>query len=252
MRVAWREDRRDGRRHDDSGILVACDVRAGAWRCSATPCDRAVRHTCSSSTWRRHRSAAVRGRVRSRARGRAVLGSWHVRRDPDIRWRRATSDLPRWPHRQVALLMRAAAVVKPGGRLSTPRARASPKRTRASSTPFSSQCRRFDLVDLRRSRRRSCSRCSTTAGMLRTLPFAHGLEAFFAAALVRRGTRPATMRHGVMAIHSMRLRDARLERRQVVRCSSARSARRSSSSSAFPCAWRCARARSQVPQSRRP
>ncbi len=39
-----------------------------------------------------------------------------VRRDPDIRWRRTSEDLPRLPRRSASCLSRAAGLVRPGGR----------------------------------------------------------------------------------------------------------------------------------------
>jgi 16S rRNA C967 or C1407 C5-methylase (RsmB/RsmF family) len=44
----------------------------------------------------------------------------------------------------------------------------------------------FQLVDLRREGRADLVPVVDDRGMLRTMPFAHGLEAFFAAALQRR------------------------------------------------------------------
>ena len=52
-----------------------------------------------------------------------------VRRDPDIKWRREESDLAGLASRQLGLLARAARSSGPAGGSSTPRARASPKRT---------------------------------------------------------------------------------------------------------------------------
>jgi len=43
----------------------------------------------------------------------------------------------------------------------------------------------FRLLDLRRDGRAEIAPVLDNRGMLRTLPFAHGLEAFFAAALQR-------------------------------------------------------------------
>lgn len=40
-----------------------------------------------------------------------------LRRDPDIKWRRTAEDLPRFAARQVDLVQRAAAALRPGGRL---------------------------------------------------------------------------------------------------------------------------------------
>ena len=40
-----------------------------------------------------------------------------LRRDPDIKWRRTAADLDRFAERQLDLVRRAAAAVRPGGRL---------------------------------------------------------------------------------------------------------------------------------------
>ena len=47
----------------------------------------------------------------------------------------------------------------------------------------------FHLVDLRRDGRAELAPVLDERGMLRTLPFVHGLEAFFAAALQRDSVR---------------------------------------------------------------
>ena len=51
---------------------------------------------------------------------------------------------------------------------------------------FLSTHQNFALVDLRRELTPALRPLVDENGMLRTLPFAHGLEAFFAAAIVRR------------------------------------------------------------------
>lgn len=107
-----------------------------------------------------------------------------IRRDPDIRWRRSEDDLAPLAARQLDLLDRAAAVVAPGGRLVYATCSSEPDENEVVVERFLAARSSFRLVDLR----------GTVAlprplvdsrGMLRTLPFAHGLEAFFAAALVR-------------------------------------------------------------------
>jgi 16S rRNA (cytosine967-C5)-methyltransferase len=106
-----------------------------------------------------------------------------LRRDPDIKWRRTGDDeLARLARTQVAMLIEAARVVRPGGRLVYATCSSEPEeneevvaRFLAGSPEFASGRVSRDLpaevVDGR--------------GDLRTDPARHGLEAFFAAVLVK-------------------------------------------------------------------
>jgi 16S rRNA (cytosine967-C5)-methyltransferase len=108
-----------------------------------------------------------------------------VRRDPDIRWRRRESDLETLAREQLTLLTRAASVLKPGGRLVYATCSSEPEENEGVVDAFLAQRDDFRLVDLRADHDNTLARLIDERGMLRTLPFAHGLEAFFAAALVR-------------------------------------------------------------------
>lgn len=108
-----------------------------------------------------------------------------VRRDPDIRWRRVEDDLVSFSERQLELLRRAATVLNPGGRLVYATCSSEPDENEAVVERFLADEAAFDLVDLRGTSP-LLDPFINRSGMLRTLPFAHGLEAFFAAALVRR------------------------------------------------------------------
>ena len=91
-----------------------------------------------------------------------------VRRDPDIRWRRSSEDLPRFAAAQTALLSRAADLVKPGGQLLY---------STCSSEPEENE----DLVD-------GFLKARSDFALERshqTLPFRDQLEAFFGAVLRR-------------------------------------------------------------------
>jgi 16S rRNA (cytosine967-C5)-methyltransferase len=105
-----------------------------------------------------------------------------VRRDPDIKWRRQESDLAALAEGQVALLARAATVVKPGGRLVYATCSSEPEENERVIDAFLSRHRDFARADLH-----DVAALPTETidphGMMRTLPFAHRLEAFFAAAL---------------------------------------------------------------------
>jgi 16S rRNA (cytosine967-C5)-methyltransferase len=108
-----------------------------------------------------------------------------VRRDPDIRWRRSESDLREFSDRQVELLRRAAAALATGGRLVYATCSSEPEENESVIERFLREEPVFALADLR-GESPLLDPCTDANGMLHTLPFAHGLEAFFAAALVRR------------------------------------------------------------------
>jgi 16S rRNA (cytosine967-C5)-methyltransferase len=112
-----------------------------------------------------------------------------VRRDPDIKWRRHLHDLPALADRQLTLLQRAATVVQPGGRLVYATCSSEPEENEMIVDRFLAAEAGFRLVDLRRDSRAELAPVLDERGMLRTLPFVHGLEAFFAAALQRDSVR---------------------------------------------------------------
>jgi 16S rRNA (cytosine967-C5)-methyltransferase len=91
-----------------------------------------------------------------------------VRRDPDIRWRRSPEDLSRFASGQGALLVRAARLVKAGGRLVYATCSSEPEENDDVVGGFVTGRDDF-LMEQRH----------------QTLPFADGLEAFFAAVLRR-------------------------------------------------------------------
>lgn len=91
-----------------------------------------------------------------------------VRRDPDIKWRRAPGDLDRFAVGQRALLARAAGLVTPGGTLVYATCSSEPEENDDVVTAFLAERSDFSL------HRRH-----------QTLPFCDGLEAFFGAVLRR-------------------------------------------------------------------
>jgi 16S rRNA (cytosine967-C5)-methyltransferase len=93
-----------------------------------------------------------------------------IRRDPDIRWRRAPSDFAGFAATQREILANAAAVVRPGGRIIYSTCSSEPEENEAVVVAFLDAHPRFEL-----------------ARELRTLPYRDGLEAFYAAALVNTG-----------------------------------------------------------------
>jgi 16S rRNA (cytosine967-C5)-methyltransferase len=108
-----------------------------------------------------------------------------IRRDPDIRWRRHEDELGTLASRQLDLVKRAAAVLAPGGRLVYATCSSEPEENEGVVDRFLREERTFSLADLR-GVSPILDSFIDDRGMMRTLPFAHGLEAFFAAALERR------------------------------------------------------------------
>jgi 16S rRNA (cytosine967-C5)-methyltransferase len=108
-----------------------------------------------------------------------------VRRDPDIKWRRREGDLAGLAARQSSLLQRAARAVGPRGRLVYATCSSEPEENEMVVDAFLAAEPAFRLIDLRVSGPPALVRVLDERGLLRTLPFAHGLEAFFAAAMER-------------------------------------------------------------------
>jgi len=107
-----------------------------------------------------------------------------IRRDPDIRWRRHDGDLAVLADAQIELLDRAAATVVRGGRLVYATCSSEPEENEQVVHRFLERHGEFTLSPA--AARPALARFIDERGLFRTLPFAHGLEAFFAAVLVRR------------------------------------------------------------------
>ena len=107
-----------------------------------------------------------------------------LRRDPDVRWRRSADDLAAFAATQLEMLRRAAEAVRPGGRLIYATCSSEPEENEQVVARFLERCPRFvpavpDTVP-------AVARVLDRNGHLRTLPFRHGVEAFFAAVLAYR------------------------------------------------------------------
>jgi 16S rRNA (cytosine967-C5)-methyltransferase len=171
---------------DDSGTLIASDVRSGRLGLLRDTVRRSRAHHIHIV----HVSAT--GPLPFAETFDRVLvdapcsGLGTIRRDPDIRWRRAPGDLPRLAAHQVDLLMRAAETVRPGGRLVYATCSSEPEENERVVDAFLERAR-FDRLDLRVAGPADLHPLIDERGALRTLPFAHGLEAFFATAMIRRG-----------------------------------------------------------------
>jgi 16S rRNA (cytosine967-C5)-methyltransferase len=107
-----------------------------------------------------------------------------LRRDPEIRWRRAQDELPRLAAVQRAMLARVVEVLGPGGRLVYATCSSEPEENEEVVARLVAEDRRVvpappgDFPE-------ALGRFRTAEGHFRTLPFRDGLEAFFAAMLVK-------------------------------------------------------------------
>ena len=105
-----------------------------------------------------------------------------LRRDPDIKWRRSESEFPALADLQLRILTSAAAVVRPGGRLVYATCSSEPEENEQVISTFLERHPDFAPARLRLA---SAPELINEAGHLRTLPFRDGLEAFFAASVVK-------------------------------------------------------------------
>ncbi len=170
----------------DRGLVVACDVRAKRMgllrdtvRSSGAACIRIVRVPATGAL----PFEAVFDRVLVDA---PCSGLGTIRRDPDIRWRRQESDLAALAADQATLLDRAASVVRTGGRLVYATCSSEPDENEVVIDAFLSRHPDFAPLDLRMEGASLLKPLLDDRGMLRTLASSHGLEAFFAAMLLRR------------------------------------------------------------------
>jgi 16S rRNA (cytosine967-C5)-methyltransferase len=108
-----------------------------------------------------------------------------VRRDPDLKWRRKEGDLQALGATALELLTRAAQVVGREGRLVYATCSSESEENEGVVNAFLARHAGFRLLDLRTSGRPELAELLDDHGALRTLPYAHGLDAFFAAAMER-------------------------------------------------------------------
>jgi 16S rRNA (cytosine967-C5)-methyltransferase len=110
-----------------------------------------------------------------------------LRRDPDVKWARTAADLPGYAATQRAMLAHAAAVVRPGGRLLYATCSSEPEENEGVVDAFLHSRGDFALGrPLPVPAVTGGEALLDARGHLRTLPFRDGLDAFYAALLVRR------------------------------------------------------------------
>ena len=167
----------------DRGLIVAADVRARrigllvrTVAASGASCIRIVRADASAALPFMRQFDCV-------LLDAPCSGLGTIRRDPDLKWRRKEEDLTGMPAMQLGMLRHTSELVRPGGRLvyatcsSEPEENEEVVRTFVAESgfqpvaPVELPVTMASLID--------------GAGQLRTYPFRDGLEAFFAAVLVR-------------------------------------------------------------------
>jgi 16S rRNA (cytosine967-C5)-methyltransferase len=105
-----------------------------------------------------------------------------IRRDPDIKWRRAETDFEVLADLQLRILHAAGDVLRPGGRLVYSTCSSEPEENERLLARFLFEAPGFAPGRLTL----ACAPDLVNAdGQLRTLPFEHGLEAFFAGSVVK-------------------------------------------------------------------
>ncbi len=111
-----------------------------------------------------------------------------VRRDPDIRWRRAEADLAPLAAAQLNMIRNAADAVRPGGRLIYSTCSSEPEENERVVETFLAANAQFAQIDLRADTPAHFDALEPVldeGGVLRTSPHEHGLEAFYGAVLRR-------------------------------------------------------------------
>ena len=109
-----------------------------------------------------------------------------LRRDPDVRWRRTEGDLPALAAGQAQMLEQLAAAVGPGGRLIYATCSGEPEENEAVIADFLASRADFRRrTPARFEREPRLAALLDTDGALKTLPYRDGLEAFYAACLVK-------------------------------------------------------------------
>jgi 16S rRNA (cytosine967-C5)-methyltransferase len=109
-----------------------------------------------------------------------------LRRDPDVRWRRTEPDLAVLAGAQREMIAQLATVVRPGGRLVYSTCSSEPEENEDIVDAFLADHPDFRRVTPARfASRPELAGLLDDQGALKTLPFRDGLEAFYAATLVR-------------------------------------------------------------------
>jgi 16S rRNA (cytosine967-C5)-methyltransferase len=177
---------------DDRGLLVSADVRPRRMRllrrAAALSGASIVRLVQLDARQQLPFQPAVFDRVLVDA---PCSGLGVIRREPDIRWRRAEDELPAFADCELSMLERAAAAVRPGGTLVYATCSSEPEENEAVVDRFLTGQPDFTVEDPLHDSSPAPAGLAPVMddrGHLRTLPHLHALEAFFAARLRRRSS----------------------------------------------------------------
>ena len=165
----------------ERGLLVAGDLRRNRTRLLATTlrqCGSGITHIVRLDARHPPSGAAFDWVVLDAP----CSGLGTLRRDPDIRWRRSPQDLVTFGVRQTELLHGAATAVKPGGRLLYATCSGEPEENREPVRRFLAESPAFSLTSPSPTHVASLV---DEEGYFDTRPDRDGLDAFFAAVLVR-------------------------------------------------------------------
>ncbi len=108
-------------------------------------------------------------------------------RHPDGKWNRRREDLPRLAQDQLALLLKGAKLLKPGGRMLYVTCTLSEEENDGVVAAFLERQKDFDPVDLRTSGPSWAGALLDEKGFYRTYPHKHAMDGFFGALLKKRG-----------------------------------------------------------------
>jgi 16S rRNA (cytosine967-C5)-methyltransferase len=179
--VIWRDMR-------ETGVLVASDRRPGRVRLLRTTLRRAgvPERIVLLDAARPLPFDAVFDRVLVDT---PCSGLGTIRRDPDLKWRRTEADFAGFARTQHLMLRHAGDAVRPGGLLVYATCSSEPEENEAVVEAFLESDRRFVARSAATvGENEGAAPYVDEAGFFRTLPFRDGLDAFFAAVLVRSGT----------------------------------------------------------------
>lgn len=167
---------------EDRGLIVAADVRARRIRLLADT----VRVSGADSVRVVQANAALplpfAGGFDCVLIDAPCSGLGTLRRDPDIKWRRSEDEFGTFAGLQLRILRAAAAVVRDGGRLVYSTCSSEPEENEAVVEQFLAETPAFTAAPVQIP---GPWALVNEAGHLRTYPFRDGLEAFFAARLVK-------------------------------------------------------------------
>jgi len=182
----------------DRGLIIATDARgrrvdllARTVKASGASCVKIVQGDAAALPFG---DSPSRGPATSRPSSPSPRFDWvlldapcsglgTIRRDPDVRWRRTEADLPRLAAAQLQMLRETARVLGPGGRLVYATCSSEPEENEDVVSAFLQESR-FEPAAPEQLPS-SVQSLINEFGHLRTYPFRDGLEAFFAAVLVK-------------------------------------------------------------------